>query len=520
MIKGYCRNGNAEKADQILQELEKACGSDVMSMAVCLDTWSKTTDCYDKAIPRAEFLLNEIIKKYRGGLIRPDEKQVNSWVFESVARLWSRSRRAGSGDEIIALIRKMEDVHIEVPGYFFPTENLYILALDGITTTDRNAGPKALDLLNEMQILAGKGLLPTPNLRILSTVVASLAKSSGRGSVRRACEVYQMILQRYEDGELDEQLNPRTLSTLFRSILRATDKESGKLAMEILRKTSDFARKHPTLIAPNTIVFNTILDGLARKELPDEAWETIELMISLSKEGFQTQPDVVSYSCTARALASTNTPLTLKRIDALLLRVLEVYEKGDLMTDIELFNRILIAYKNSCSLHEEAAKHAHDLLWRLEDLCQKDDKLTPDHLSYRTVCEALCKSKIQNASSMLEDVYLRARSLSKQGRISNLDRELCYAAISSYARSLDEESLEKAEAVLEEMELRRSDHQQRPESPNTRVYNRMLFAYANSGQANQAARAQKIFEQMKAAFDNGDKDSQPNIHSYNSVRSR
>ncbi len=517
MIKGYCRNGNAIKADQMLQELENTCGSDVMSMAVCLDAWSKTTDCYDRAIERTERLLDQIIYKYRMGLVGPEEKHVDSWIFEDVARLWSRSRKPGSGDEIIALIRKMEDIHNIVPGYFHPTENLYILALDGVTTTDRHAGQKALALLNEMQNLSRKKVLPSPSLRVLSTVVASLSKSSGRGSVRKACEVYYKILLKYNQGDLKEPLSPRTLSVLFRSILRSTDVESGQIAMDVLRKTSDFARSNPSLVAPNTIVFNTILDGFARKELPDEAWETIELMVSLVKEGFETTPDVISYSCVARALSAAMTPMTLKRTDALVRRVLELYEKGELVPDIQLFNRILIAYKNACSLHEESARRAHDLVIRLENLSTRNTNLAPELLSYRTVCETLSKSKLADSSLMLEQIYLRARALAKEGHIPQLDRELCYAALSSYARNLDEESLEKAESIVEEMELRRHDRRTRAEAPNTRVYNRMLFAYANSGNVNQSTKARKIFTQMKEAYENGDKDSQPNIHSYNSV---
>lgn len=517
VIKAYCRNGNPAKAEQILQELEKACEADVMSMAVCLDAWSKVVDGYDTAIERAECLLDRIIYKYRMGLVGPDEKHVDSWIFESVARLWLRSHKLEAGDEIIALIGKMKDINRDVPAFFLPTENLYVLALDSVSNSERHAGHKALDLLNDMQGLSTKGILPSPSLRVLSTVVASLAKSTSRGSVRRAHEVYRLILKKFELGELSEQLNARTLSTLFRSILRSTDKEAGKFAMEVLKETCEFARNHPSLVAPNTIVFNTILDGLARKELPDEAWETLELMISLAKEGFSTTPDVVSFSCTARALASVATPKTLQRTNSLVRLIMKMYESGELVPDIQLFNFILLSYKLASSQEEGAARNSLRLLERLEEESKKDKNLAPQVMSYRTVCEALLTSRVPGSSALVENVYLRAKTLAATGSISPLDRELCYAAISAYARSSEEGNLEKAEAIIEEMESHRNHPQNKSETPNTRMYNRVLFAYANSGRADQTLRVKTLFDKMIDVYKDGDKSCQPNIHSYNSV---
>lgn len=517
LIKGYCRNGNPEKADQILQELETASGSDVMTMAACLDAWSKVVDGYDAAIERAECLLERIIHKYRMGLVGHDEKHVDSWIFECVARLWLRSRKSRAGDEILALIGKMRDINRDVPAFFRPTENLYILALDSLSTSDRHAGHKALNIFNEIQSLSIQGILPSPSLRVLSTVVASLAKSSARGSVRRAHEIYQLILKKYESGEVSEPLNPRMLSSLFRSILRSTDKESGKFALEVLQETCEFASKHPSLVAPNTIVFNTILDGLARKESPDEAWETLELMIALAKEGFSTTPDVASFCCTARALASIATPTTLSRTNSLVRSIMRLYETGELVPDVQLFNTLLMSYKIASISDDEAARNALRLLDRLEDLSKKDSNLAPEAITYRTVSEALLKSKMPGSLTMVENVYLRAKSRATSGQISPPDRELCYAAISAYARSSEEGSLEKAEAIINEMELRRNYSQNELEIPNTRVYNRVLFAYASSGRSDQIRHVKNLFDNMMNAYKNGDKNSQPNIHSYNSL---
>lgn len=517
VIKGYCRNGNAAKADQMLEELEATCGADVMSMAVCLDAWSKTRDCYDTAIEKSERLLEKIVEKYRMGLVGPSENHVDSWIFDDMARLWLRSRKPGLCDRITSLIDEMESLHKVVPGIFHPSENLFVLALDAVSVSEEYGGEKALYLYDKLQSISDEGVLPTPSLRVSSSVLASVSKSSSRNSVQKSCEIYKSILKKIESGDSSGSLHARTLSVVFRNILRSTDKESGEWAMSTLRQTVDCARNHPRSISPNTKVFNAILAGFAKKHMPDEAWETLELMQTLAKEGFDTVPDVFTFSCVAKAIGSARTPLTLKRTDSLVSQVFQMYGKGNLTPDTCMFNSILIAYKNAWSLHAKSAESAYNLLLQLEDLSKEDTNVSPDSLSYRTVCNTLSKSKIPGASSMCEDVYLRARSLAEQGRIAHLDRELYSAAIISYARNTEEGSLEKAEAIIEEMEHRRQIRESKPGSPDTLLYNRMLSAYANSGKEDKTAKALALFKQMKDAYEQGDMDSKPDIFSYNSV---
>ena len=243
----------------------------------------------------------------------------------------------------------------------------------------------------------------------------------------------------------------------------------------------------------------------------------MDLMTSLAKEGFATAPDVVSFCCTARALASVVTPNTLHRTNSLVRSIMKLYETRELVPDMQLFTMLLASYKIASDLEEGAAWNALRLLERLEELSEKDKNLAPEVMSYRSVCEALLKSKIPGSSAMVENVYLRAKSLATAGQISQLDRELCYAAISAYARSSEEGSLETAEGIIAEMECCRNHPQNQPGTPNTRVYNRMLFAYAGSGRSDQTLRVQDLFDKMMDAYKSGDKNSQPNVHSYNSV---
>ena len=88
-----------------------------MSIGNCLDAYSKNDGGDpEHAIRRAQQLLDDITNKYEQGLVGPFEKHVNSWVFEDLARMWARSRKPDAGDQVVALIRRMEELHTVVPG--------------------------------------------------------------------------------------------------------------------------------------------------------------------------------------------------------------------------------------------------------------------------------------------------------------------------------------------------------------------------------------------------------------------
>jgi len=516
VIKGYCRNGNAEKADQMLQELEENFETEVMSIAMCLHAWSKLKiGNYDQALERSEYLLDKIISKYRDGLVGPKESHVDTWVFEALARLWVNSRKPGAGDKIVALIEKMEQLHENVPGLFYPTDSMFVLALDAMAATERTAGHKALALLEKFERLSDQGILPPPSVRVYSSALNSLTSSTSAVSARKTCEIYQTILQKISSGDLSTRLTPSTLSNIFRTILRSDEKDAESVALDMLQATVDVARRHPSLVPLNTVVFTNILSGLARRQSQDEALKVLDVMKTLADDGLDTVPDEKTYTCVALALASKNTPAVIERIDNLLSEVIRLYENGKLVdADIHLFNAILEAYSNAFSSHDEAFQRAYDLLMRLEVLGKSNERNAPDKRTYRLMCELFSKNRLPETSTEFEAVFNRAKALSQQGLISELDPDFYYAAITSYVKDGDDANIEKAESLIAEMQ----DHQKKSLSPNGRIYNRMLAAYAHSGKVDKAARAAAMLGQMRRSFKQGERNCEPSAHSYNSVR--
>lgn len=522
MLNGYCRSGDVYKADEILMEMDDLFGTDVISMGTCISAWSRSTTSNRKALKRSQQLLDEIITRYREGRVRPREKDVDSWVFEGVARLWVRSRRSESSGSIVNLIHNMEELNKHVSGRFFPSETLYLLAFDAMAASTDNDARQTLNLFEKYGKLVATSRLPQPSIRLLSSVMVSLARSSRKNSWHDAVRVYDKILNQYDGGKCTEILSARAIISVFSSLLGSSDQAAKDSAMKVLDRTIAVARKNQNHVKLNTITFNGILDGFAATKVSaDDAWTAYTQMVQLASEGLDTSPDGRTCSSLAKALGSQRKQSTLERLDCLVSDIKRINIEGKVSVGIALYNEILMAYRRVWDWQTEAGRRAYDLLLYLEKASVSDSELAPNSASYRYVCDVLSKSKVPNSHEMLEDLYIRMRDLWNTGDIEFLDGDLCYAIISGYTKLRDPSSIQRAEELVQDMEHYQAEVVPRGSRGilDVRMYNRLLFAHASSHADDKAVRALNAFSKMKRAYEKYGSPCEPNIHSYNAVRS-
>ena len=530
MINAYCRVGNAEKADELLGELQEGANrpdtmdstfADVITLALIVKTWSIQRKNFDQAIERAEAQLQEIINRYREGEVGPYEKHVDTWVFECVARIWLASKKPEAGERIEDLINRMADLHEEVPGLFHPSLNVYILALDAWASSGRgDAGKHALALLRKMRGLHRAGELPEPNIRTLSTAFTSVIQSPSRGAVKKAERLYQEILDLYQRGDRSSAVNARTLTTLLSAIFYSKTDDAIVRAMKVLRQTVSLGKKNSHL-APNSITFNACLNGLAQRRASDGAWVLFKEMKSLYSKGYDTRPDNVSYACVVRAVASSKRSPgeAMKRLDSLCSEITEAWERGELHPDIKLFNTMINSYNILSKFDPTAAEKANSLLVRLELSDLSDNHISPDLRTFRYVCHAYAVSKAPGSLQKAEETLRRAQSLAAEGRIESPDTDIYSSVVLAHTRSQEEDSLEKAEHLVESMEqLQKEGHAKA--KPNTETYNILLSAYASSRDYQKVTKSLATIRIMNKAFGEGQKACEPDVNSYNWVRNQ
>jgi pentatricopeptide repeat protein len=528
VIKAYTRIGLAARADGLIKELESLSRresdtvredsvSDVMTMGATLHAWCRdnTTDI-ETAIERSDELLQRIDTKYRDGLVGPNERHVDGWVFENVIRLWSGSRKPEAPERIASLIVQMESLHKEVPFLFKPNPNVYLLALDAWAKSGRtNAGRQAMAILRKVEKLHTAGEIPEPNIRMLSSTLVSLTRSSGPRICSMAEGLYRRILERYKAGDRSAAVNTRTLTSLMTMILNIPGYDSAKRAQFILRETIDLGRDCIRDLAPNTIVFNCMLNGLAKRRDSDTAWELLHEMKSLHSEGYPSEPDNASYSCVARAVAGDTNSESTKRLKLLTSEIFVLSERDQLKPDIQLFNTILNGFSFTSKFDSTCAFEASDLLTTLEmSSLTRRNPVEPDIESYTAVCHAFAHCKHPDAARQAEETFLRAYKLAKEGKIGFPGTEFYSFVVLAHAKNGRQVALDKAESIIEKMEssfLAGNTHVQ----PITFTYNMVLSACASSGNIQTA---NSVFEKLKASFAAGNKKCVPDTNTHNWVR--
>ena len=508
VIKGYARVDKVEKAFELVNELEKASLLDrvqVLVLGSLIDSLSKTRSVdLEYAIRKAEWLLDIIIAKYENDQVHRNERDVDSWVFECVIRLWSKRHTLEAAERIDALRRQMEELNTKYPKLFRPMKNINLLAMDAWALSgNEHAGKHAMAILRKT---------PAPSSRFLASALSSVSRSSGRGVVKTAENLYEQIIELYKKGDRTRSVNARTLTTLLSVILRAPEREMTGRALHILRQTLDLGRENLGELAPNTIVFNCVLNGLAKRKASEEAWAIFEEMKTLINEGYNSEPDLVSYACLARAISmDKDASRAMTRLDSIVLEVQDRISKGSLKGDIGLFNSLLKSYACLSNYDDTAGKKANQLLTQLESSSFDGSELSPDILTYRNVCEACAMSRAPDSAEMAEATFRKAYKMNFVEDDKANESDLVSYVVLAHTRSRKENALERAEDFVTELEGLT------PRLLNTRSYNTLLAAYANSNDASKVVTGQRLFKTLNDKYQNGQSNCEPDTNSFNWV---
>ena len=531
MIKAYSRVGKPEKADKLIQELNVIASkapkggkylfpADVMTIAAVINGYAKFRKVDEKALKRSEELLEIIIDAYREGKVRNHERNVQSWVFEDVIRLWSTSKRPDSGEHIMELIDTMDSLNKYIPGLFEPSQAAYILALDAWALTGRkDAGKYAMEVIKKMEVLVEQGRLTEITIRALSSALTSVTKAGGRGAVKSSETLLRRIIRQYKKGDRSASVNARTLTNVLSTMVRGAEINADERAIQLLREMTTLSQDGIAELAPNTIVYNCVLNGLAKRGLAEESLGLLEEMKLQRSEGLPCPPDIVSYSCVCRAIAASRSPLAVEKLEGILAEVVRAYKQGEesLKPDAYLFNAIIGGFAKVAKRDPTAAGKADELLKRMEMSMLGNDPIAPDLVSFSSVCQAYAMSNGLNAAANAADVLDRSEKMAADGMLATPDTGCYSSVVLAYTKSPEQGNMEKAEGVVEKMECLYKGGRLNVQ-PTARVFNLLLAGYANSRDPDKVSKVCGLFEKLNKMYKDGHKDCEPDVNAYNWVR--
>ena len=532
MIKAFSKSGDPERADELIQELDESAAdhissrgkqrnlpADVSTIAACISGYCNFGKDKEHRLERSEALLYRIIDAYNSGSKRRFERDATSWVFEDVVRLLSKSRKPDAGQRINKIIEELEALQDVAPGVFVPSHAIYVLALDAWAVSGHGrAGEEAMNILKRLDEGSKIGRLPRPNVRILSSALASVTKAGGPASGQFAEGILHRIIDLYQSGDRSAQVDIRIVTNVLTAIMKSSDRSADVKAIALLHEMNKLGEKGLPELVPNTIVYNCILTGLANRGLSEQAVKVLNEMKRSHADGRNCAPDILSYSCVCRAMAYSRTPQSVQTLENLLNEVVTLYNNGDasVKPDLYLFNAVIDGFKNVSKKDPRAALKADDLLTRMETSTVGDEKIFPNTQTFASVCHAYAMSNAPESAVKSESILRRAEKLAQEGAIEPPKIEFYASVVLAYTRDHDEDSLNKAETIVEELKSK-AEAGREDLKPNTRIFNLLLAGYAKSQIPNRQKRVQELMTELEALHNAGDKSCEPDNNAYNWV---
>ena len=459
----------AEQAEEYL--LSNLARADVVSVTKVVAAWGRSR--HPTAPARAAALVARI-EALATQLERPDLRP-NEYTYNALINCCARRGMAAKAEEYLRIVKDRPGLTADVVTY-----NSVINAHAAAGRRRKNGGrsqgkveggaaERALELLEEMKSLSSgddttdrDAQAVRPDAITYGSVIKCLARAGGRSNAERAGALLTELEARYEDQS-------------------STDKRSSE---------------ERDRLAPNTIIYNSVLDAYASLrggEGIDRAEALLDRMEERRAGGYAdggVSPDAFTFSSLIKAWTSASASSGKKN------KGKTKYDDGEKEESSSDDRR---------RGHPSAAERAQQLLERMEELHRGgDDGVRPNAVVYNSVIAAWAKSGEAGAAERAEELLARLQQLAQNGGGDDdsvrADTISFNSAIDAWARSEEYGSAERAEALLDSMERQHAAGDGRVR-PDARSFNACINAWARTGGPGAGLRAEQLLDRLEALHD-------------------
>ena len=320
---------------------------------------------------------------------------------------------------------------------------------------------------------------------------------------------------------------------------RSRDRNAPARAEELVAKITQIADDDNRLdLRPNAYTYNALINCFARRGMTDKAEEYLEAVQSLPG----VQADAVTYNSVINAHATSRRGKRDGADRALeLLEEMKASSDRSVQPDAITYGSVIKCLTNAGGkANAERAEELLNELERLYDESGRDDRLASNTIIYNSVLDAFASIRGGGGIARAEAILDRMEDLRAAGgsdvspdafTFSSLIKAWASASTGSDRKNMknDNESdksdsdllgrsaAERAQQLLDRMEQLHRDGDDNVK-PTTVVYNSVITAWAKSGEAGSAERAEDLLARMQQmAKTSGDADVRADTISFNSV---
>jgi hypothetical protein len=266
----------------------------------------------------------------------------------------------------------------------------------------------------------------------------------------------------------------------------------------------------------NTVVLNALMSAWVKAKNPAAILRTEEILRQMELST-NARPDLVSYNTHLHALSmhsNLKRPHLSHQAETLLRRIDDQHKNGLLPFGPNTFSYNLVI-ESICRGQQDSKAVARAAIL-LREMIHRDD-IEPDTFSFNQVLTLLSKTSAN--SSNVEELFRHMDDSYKAGiyMFAKPDAASFCAVIQAFARQAGRPSAENAERLLEEMKHRFKNGEEHIK-PTRLCYNTVIDCWAKSGEGTYGARkAEALLQEMLDTAFAGDTDLSPNILTFNAV---
>lgn len=307
IVKAHANNGDAAKAEEVLNIMEdlyqttkdEKISPDIISYSSVLNAYAKAAE-YDQSAPKtAEKILMRMIK-VQNERAKDDisDPIVNVWSFNAVLNAYATQ---GAGLRSMSILQLMEDMSKRDENELIaPDTYSYNTVLKALANSNEKGSVyKAMQVLNQMvQMSANGNLKAKPDGVSYNTVILAIANHRNRGSGKAAERILQRMEKQYSSGDTSS----KPTSTTFTSLIKAwtSDRGGTRRAEEIVNELKK-SKKGSKTVKPDTSIYNALLNCYAKSGERDAATRAEEIIQEMLHEYSETgnesiKPNFRTYS--------------------------------------------------------------------------------------------------------------------------------------------------------------------------------------------------------------------------------
>jgi Pentatricopeptide repeat domain/PPR repeat len=296
----------AERAKSIFEMLEDYHAKEKTNKSKpVVQTYNTLLQCYARSktrgMPQQALTLLQEMQRLADTGINPDAAPDN-YSFNHVMNAIVQSRQANAPYQVEQLLQQMKKLAETSGGRVGPCSRTFNLCCEAWGKSGLPESEERIrDWMTTMEQSTHK-----PDQYTYNSLLNCFAKLKGPDCGRKAENVLQIMLDQYEQGNIQVKPDVVTMSNVVHCWGMSQTEESYDKAIAILNKMDEMHTQGFGSIQPNGFTYNSVINAVAKSTKPNKARLAKVLLERMSAAGIQ--PNSISYNAVLNACVHVSHP--------------------------------------------------------------------------------------------------------------------------------------------------------------------------------------------------------------------